>query len=69
MFRSLSLAALASTAALVLVATPAQAGQLFHDRFHDAGSEVFDDFCGIDGVGHTVNVILLASSRGVSVRQ
>ena len=50
MFRSLSLAALASTAALVLVATPAQAGQLFHDRFHDAGSEVFDDFCGIDGV-------------------
>jgi hypothetical protein len=56
MFRSLPLAASVSAAALVLVAAPAQAGQLFHDRWHDAGSEVFDDFCGIDGVVHDWDV-------------
>jgi len=50
MFRSLPLAASASAAVLVLVAAPANAGQLFHERFHDVGSEVIDDFCGMDGV-------------------
>jgi len=64
MFRSLPLAASASAAVLVLVAAPANAGQLFHDRWHDAGSEVFDDFCGMDGVVHAFDVQGISHAEG-----
>lgn len=54
MSRSTTLAAAAlATAASVLTAAPATAAPYFHERYHDAGSEVLDDFCGIDGVVHT----------------
>lgn len=63
MFRSLCLVAAAS-ASLVAMAAPANAGQLFHERFHDADSEVFDDFCGVDGVIHSWNVQGVAHAGG-----
>jgi hypothetical protein len=45
-----------AAASSLLVAGPAFAGQLEHDRFLDSGTEVFDDFCGVDGVVHTFEV-------------
>jgi hypothetical protein len=69
MFRSPPLAASISAAALALVAAPAQAGQLFHERFHDVGSEVFDDFCGVDGVVHAFDVQGISHAEGHGAAQ
>jgi len=69
MFRSIPLAASVSAAALVLMAAPANAGQLFHDRWHDAGSEVFDDFCGMDGVVHDFDVQGISHAEGHGTAQ
>lgn len=47
---------LAATAAgSLLVASPATAAQLEHERFHDVGTEVFDD-CGLTGIVHSFDV-------------
>lgn len=67
--RTLSRTLIAAGAAGVLLlglAPPASAGQVFHERFRDVGSEVLDDFCGIDGVVNTFDVhgVARAGTRG-----
>ena len=62
MFRSRPLAAGISAVALVLLAAPAQARPIFHEKWHDADSEVFDDFCGIAGVAHAWDIHGISSA-------
>ena len=73
MFNSRKLIALTSAAgALLLMAPATSAAPLFHERFHDDSSEVFDNFCGpdensgLDGVIHTFDVhgVSKAGGRG-----
>ncbi len=61
---SLKLCAVVSAAAAALsVAAPASARPVFHDRFHDVGSEVLTDVCGLEAITHTFDV--QGTSRGM----
>jgi Ca2+-binding RTX toxin-like protein len=60
--RLAAILAISATAAVMLAATAA-AGVAFHDRFHDEGSFVISDFCGVTGMN-----VELAFDADVSIQ-
>jgi hypothetical protein len=59
-----AIAVLAGGVIALGAAAPVGAGQFAKGHFHDAGEEVFEDFCGFDAVVHTFDVS--GSFTGVS---
>lgn len=51
-----AIAILAGGVIALVAAAPVGAGQFEKGHFHDAGEEVFEDFCGFDEVVHTFDV-------------